>query len=76
MSTIFKDQLPQTQPLLVNDREAARMLSVSPRHLFTLRRTGQIGFVRVGAGAIRYRVKDLEEFAAKNTLVEGSQTHG
>ncbi len=50
-------------PLLVTPREAARMLSISARTLWTLRKQGRIRSIRIGA-AVRYAVADLEAFVA------------
>jgi len=36
------------EPLLINEREAARLLSVSPRHLESLRRAGDVPHRRLG----------------------------
>lgn len=52
--------------LLVTEAEAARLLQVSPRFLQLRRyRGGGPEFVRVGARAIRYRVEDLQAWAAE-----------
>jgi len=48
----------------LREREAARYLAVSERTLYTLRRTGEIKFFRVGS-TIRYRREALEEFMAR-----------
>ena len=56
----------QTLPrLLVSSREAARMLAVSERTLFTLRKTGAIPAIQVGR-AVRFSVADLEEWIRKS----------
>jgi len=52
-------------PLLVDARQAARLLSVSPRTLFSLTKTGRIPVVRIGR-ATRYSPKDLEKFIDRN----------
>lgn len=47
--------------LLVSEREAASMLSICPRSLWTLRTAGEIPHVRVGR-SVRYAVADLEQW--------------
>lgn len=47
--------------LLVSEREAASMLSICPRSLWTLRTAGEIPHVRVGR-SVRYAVADLERW--------------
>lgn len=39
---------PAPAPLLVNSRDAARLLAISPRTLFALVKSGQVPVVRVG----------------------------
>ena len=48
-------------PLLVDEKTAAKLLCVSIRTLFNLRRDGALPFVRLGA-AIRYRVEAIERY--------------
>lgn len=48
-------------PLLVTPREAARMLSVSERTLWSLSAKGEIPRIKLGRSA-RYAVSDLREF--------------
>ena len=50
--------------LLVDEREAARLLSISPRKLWGLRASGAIACVRIGS-AVRYRTEDLLQFIAE-----------
>lgn len=47
--------------LLVTSREAARMLSICERTLWTLTNTGLLGAVRIGR-SVRYAVTDLEAY--------------
>ena len=49
---------PASPPLLVDAAEAARLLAISPRTLWTLTRAGQLPAVRIGR-AVRYAVADL-----------------
>ncbi len=50
-------------PLLVSAREAARLLSVSDRTLWTLSHNGRLPRVTIGR-AVRYSVDDLQAFIA------------
>jgi len=63
--------MPVTQkiaPLLLGEREAGRMLSLSSRSMYNMRRSGRIPFLRIGGanGAVRYALSDLETFVAEN----------
>jgi excisionase family DNA binding protein len=53
-------QLPGA-PLLLTAREAARLLSISPRTLWTLTNRGELPAVRIGR-AIRYDPVDLRHW--------------
>ncbi|MEN1704602.1 MAG: helix-turn-helix domain-containing protein [Planctomycetota bacterium] len=48
---------PET-PLLVSEREAAKLLAISPRTLWSLRQSGEIPCIRIGR-AVRYSVAEL-----------------
>ncbi len=50
------------QPLQVSEREAARILGVSPKTLFNRRQAGKIGFVR-DDGRILYRLDELQRYS-------------
>jgi excisionase family DNA binding protein len=52
--------------LLVSEREAARLLDISPRTLWSLRQRGEIAHVRRGR-SVRYAVRDLEAWILRNT---------
>ena len=52
------------QVLLVSPREAARMLSISERTLYSLTKAGEIPSLKL-ARAVRYRAMDLENWVAK-----------
>ncbi len=52
--------------LLVDTREAARLLSISERTLWTLTNQGSIKATKIGR-AVRYSVAALEAFIAKQT---------
>lgn len=53
-------------PLLVDGREAARLLGLSPRTVWQLTRDGSLLAVRVGR-AVRYSVRDLATFISERT---------
>jgi excisionase family DNA binding protein len=52
------------EKLLITEREAAELLSVSERTLFNLRRAGEIDAVQL-RGCVRYSVAALQEYIAK-----------
>ena len=55
--------------LLVNSLEAAKLLGVSERTLWELKRSGELPFVPMGNGSqrdsVRYSVADLQAFIAR-----------
>ena len=55
--------------LVVDERTAAKMLSVSVRTMFTLRKMG-LPYFRIGSGtkAVRYRVSSIEQWVADQEL--------
>lgn len=55
---------PAPEPLLVSPRQAARLLSVSERTLFTWTKAGQIPCVKLGR-LVRYSIDSLKEFIAE-----------
>lgn len=59
---------PPLDRLLVDAREAARLLSISERTLWTLANQGSIKATKIGR-AVRYSVAALEAFVAKQTSV-------
>ena len=58
-------QVHDTQPLLVDARTAAGLLSISERQLWALTKGGQIACVRIGKRGVRYDPVDLREFVEK-----------
>ncbi len=59
---MYQDTTKQPLPrLLVSPREAARMLAVSERTLFSLRKAGAIPAVQVGR-CVRYSLDDLRRW--------------
>ncbi len=51
--------------LLVNSREAARILSISERTLWNLTKSGAVRCVRPTPNLVRYLVDDLRAFVAR-----------
>ena len=59
------------EPLAVGEKEAARLLGVSIRHLYNLRQSG-LPFVRLGT-AIRYRREALDAYLRERESVATNQ---
>jgi predicted DNA-binding transcriptional regulator AlpA len=58
---------------LVDEREAAALLGLTPRTMQAWRHAGEgPTYVRISARCVRYRVADLEEFAASRLTVAPS----
>jgi hypothetical protein len=57
---------------LLNERQAAALMSLSVRSLQRLRQSGGPKFVRVGKSAIRYRLGDLETWIAGRVVTSTS----
>lgn len=51
--------------LLLTERQAANLLSISPRKLWGLRKDGEIAYLKSGR-SIRYDVSDLEAWIMQN----------
>ena len=51
-------------PLLISGREAAKLLSVCERTLYTLTKAGEIPAVRIGR-AVRYSVDELQAWVRR-----------
>ena len=60
------------QSLLIKAPEAAKVLALSERTLWTLANTGEIPHVRVGR-AVRYDPADLRSWIARKTTESVSQ---
>ncbi len=56
------------QPLLICSSDAAKLLSISEKNLWTLTKQGIIPAVRIGVRSIRYSVVVLQDLIAKNAL--------
>jgi len=59
MKIYQEENLPE--PLLISAKHAARLLSISERHLYTLTQRGELGCVRMGR-SVRYRTGDIQRF--------------
>jgi len=62
---------PAVGPLLLTSREAARVLSISERTLFSLRTSGAIRCVKVGPAGVRYSIDELRRFIASREAEGG-----
>jgi hypothetical protein len=61
----MSNQTPSPAPLAVDERTAAKMLSLSSRTLFTLRKRGEINAIKTGTGPksrVIYPVAALQAF--------------
>ena len=56
----------QRQQILVDSREAARLLAISTRKLWSLTDCGEIPCLRIGR-AVRYAVEDLQQWVKGRT---------
>lgn len=59
-------QPPPPVPELINEREAAKLLGISPRALWGLANTGEIPFIKVGPRLKRYDPRDIEDYVERN----------
>ena len=68
MNVFAQRNEPTIEPMLLTVRQAAKVLSISERTLFTLTQDGQIPAVRFGR-SVRYDPADLRRWieAAKNS---------
>lgn len=61
---------PEAGTLLVDIPEAARLLAVSARTVWTLKDRGELPVVYIGR-SVRFRMADLEAFVAARARREG-----
>jgi predicted DNA-binding transcriptional regulator AlpA len=59
-----EDQHHGSDPLLLSEPEAARMLSISARKLWSLRKSGAVPAMKIG-GAVRYPRDGLAEWVRR-----------
>ena len=69
MQATPKERSADPNSLLLNEREAARLLNISPRTLWSLRAAGKIRYVRIAATGIRYARTDLVKFIETQTVI-------
>lgn len=67
MSDLIDTDMPRK--MLLTSREAAKLLSISERSLWTLTKTGRIAVVKIGSSK-RYAVNDLQRFIVEQTQFE------
>jgi hypothetical protein len=53
---------------LLNAEQASRMLGVTPEILTQLRKSGKLGFVRLGHKTVRYELDELNRFLNDNRI--------
>lgn len=70
MNPLFGQPQP-TVRVLVDAREAARMLSISPRKLWSLTKAGAVPSMKVGR-VVRYRIDDLDAWTKRMTQTDTS----
>ncbi len=61
---IYRQQDPTPEPLLVNARQAGRMLSVCERTIFNLVARGELKAIHIGK-SVRFAVEDLKAWIAR-----------
>lgn len=59
---------PTSLERLLDEREAATFLGVSPRTLWGLASRGEVPYVRIGKTSKRYDPRDLRAFCARNRV--------
>ena len=73
MNTAILSKLVERNPGLLDDKQAAEYLTVSPGTLSVWRSTGRyaLPFVKVGR-MVRYRLSDLDEWLSARSRETGS----
>jgi excisionase family DNA binding protein len=56
-------------PLLVDSKEAARLLGLSTRTVWAITDKGQLPVVRIGR-LVRYAIDDIRDFARRQRVVD------
>jgi excisionase family DNA binding protein len=69
----FMKSSPAPSPILVDCREAARLLSISPRTLWHLTNDGEIPSLKIGKKCVRYRLIDLDAWTQKQVERQNEQ---
>ena len=60
--------------LLITSPEAAKLMTISERTLFTLRKEGDLPYVRIGR-SIRYDPRDIGVWIERHKSVGGASAH-
>jgi len=75
MNPNFNTVQPKLPPLLVDSKEACRLLSISLRKLSKMTSERQIPFIKMGK-SVRFRVDELDNWTKKQMRPENSPTNG
>lgn len=75
MDTLIRPAEPGAEPLALRPREAARMLGVCPRTLWTMTRERGVPHVRLGR-AVLYPVRGLERWLAEQSRTSEAGEEG
>lgn len=59
----LKEKPAKVAPLLIDEREAARLLGCCQRTVWAIRQAGDIPHIRL-RGSVRYALSDLEKYIA------------
>lgn len=62
----INEEASAMSPALLDERAAAKFLSISPRALWGLADAGEIPFIRIGPRLKRYDPRDLQKFVERN----------
>jgi len=58
---------PQPEPLLLTEREAAKMMAISASQLAKMRYRGEIKSVHLGHRCVRYTVEEIQAAISRAT---------
>jgi len=61
--------MPTVTEALMTRKQVAALFGVSTITIIRLQESGKLPAVRIGAGSIRYRRSDVEQFIAKSITV-------
>jgi len=67
---------PQPSPLAVSEAEAARLLGVSPRTLWQLRRDGRGPRHAMVGGSVKYAVEEIRRWLTEQTAAGATADNG
>ncbi len=63
---------PASPPLLLTARQAAQVLAISPRKVWSLTASGEVPHVRIGR-SVRYSTADLQRWIDERRIGGGSR---